>query len=159
MSTKDPVETLLEKVEKAGICMLSTEHEGRIHSRPMAIQEVDEDHCLWFITRVTTPKVEEAAGGQPVNVSVSEKGFWASITGTASVVQDVERKKEYWNKATESFFGDSSPEDSDIVLLKVDPDTGEYWDSPGTLATVAEMIRGQVTGEEARPGDNKTVQL
>lgn len=160
MSKNDPVKTLLEKLEDTGVCMLTTtEKDGRIVSRPMALQDVDEDHTLWFITRLTSPKVEEASGGQQVNVTVSEKGFWASITGTATVNRDVERKKDYWNKATEAFFGDSSPEDTDIVLLRVVPDTAEYWDSPGRVATAVEMIRAQVTGRPAHPGDNPTVQL
>src|SRR5690606_33074915 len=123
--------TLLEKVEKAGVCMLTTsEPEGRIVSRPMAIQEVDDDHSIWFLSRVTTSKVDEAIGGQPINVTVAEKGFWASISGTASIVRDAERKKRYWSKATEAFFGDAEPEDAGIVLLKISPGTAEYWDSP-----------------------------
>lgn len=31
----------------------------------------------------------------PVNVSLAEKGFWASITGIATVEADVDRKKRY----------------------------------------------------------------
>ncbi|MCY1159428.1 MAG: stress protein [Citricoccus sp.] len=159
MSTKDPVKTLLEKLADTGVCMLTTTHEGRIYSRPMALQEVDDDHSLWFLTRLTSPKIEDTTGGQAVNVTVAEKGFWASVSGTATVVRDVERQKEYWSKATESFYGDASPEDPQVVLLRVEPDTAEYWDSPGLAATAFEMVRGKVTGEPARPGDNPTVQL
>lgn len=159
MSTKDPAKTLLEKLSGTSVCMLSTIHDGRIHSRPMALQEVDGDHALWFLTRRPTPKVEDAGGGQPVNVTVAEKGFWASVSGTATVVRDPERQKEYWNQATESFYGDASPEDPEVVLLRVDPDTAEYWDSPGAVAAAIEMVRGKVTGKPARPGDNPTVEL
>ncbi|KDA06977.1 stress protein [Microbacterium sp. CH12i] len=160
MNAEDPVKTLLEKAEKAGVCMLTTAApDGRIVSRPMAIQEIEDDHSIWFITRVTTPKVEEVAEGRPVNVTVAEKGFWASITGTATVMHDVERKKRYWSKITEAFFGESQPEDSDIVLLKVDPDTGEYWDSPGLPATVVEVVKGMISDEPARPGESNTVEL
>lgn len=160
MNANDPVKTLLEKTEKAGVAMLATtDAEGRIVSRPMAIQEIEEDHTIWFITKVSTPKVGETTGNQPVNVTVAEKGFWASITGTATVEADVERKKQYWSKTTEAFFGDSKPEDPDIVLLKVDPDSGEYWDSPGLPATAVEVIKGMVSDKPAHPGDNPTVQL
>jgi general stress protein 26 len=160
MSTDDSVTTLLDKVKKAGVCMLATTGpDGHIFSRPMAIQEVGEDHAIWFITRSTTPKVDEAAGGRHVNVVLSEKGFWASIAGTATVVQDIERKKRYWSKVTEAFFGDARPEDAGIVLLKVDPDTGEYWDSPGLPATAVEIVKGMVSGKPVHPGDNATVEL
>ncbi|MFC0248640.1 pyridoxamine 5'-phosphate oxidase family protein [Citricoccus parietis] len=160
MVDHDPVKTLLEKTEKAGVAMLATtDAGGRIVSRPMAIQEIEPDHTIWFITRVSTPKIGEVSGSQPVNVTVAEKGFWASITGTATVEGDVERKKRYWSKTTEAFFGESQPEDSDIVLLKVNPDTGEYWDSPGLPATVVEVIKGMVSDEPARPGESNTVEL
>lgn len=160
MNANDPVQTLLEKTEKAGIAMLATtDAADRIVSRPMAIQEIEEDHTIWFITKVSTPKIGEVTGGQPVNVSVAEKGFWASIAGTATAVGDVERKKRYWSKTTEAFFGESKPEDPDIVLLKVEPETGEYWDSPGLPATAVEVIKGMVTDKPARPGDSNTVQL
>ncbi|WP_313816276.1 pyridoxamine 5'-phosphate oxidase family protein [Citricoccus sp.] len=160
MAEHDPVKTLLEKTEKAGVAMLATtDAGGHIVSRPMAIQEIEEDHTIWFITRITTPKVEEASADQPVNVTVAEKGFWASISGTATVVRDIERKKKYWSKTTAAFFGESQPEDSDIVLLKVDPDTGEYWDSPGLPATAVEVIKGMVSKEPAHPGENTTVNL
>ena len=160
MDASDPVKNLLEKTAKAGVAMLATaDPEGRIVSRPMAVQEIDEDHTIWFITRVSTPKIGEVSGSQPVNVTVAEKGFWASITGTATVEGDVERKKRYWSKTTEAFFGESKPEDPDIVLLKVSPDSGEYWDSPGLPATAVEVIKGMVSDKPAHPGESGTVQL
>ncbi|GAA1529732.1 general stress protein 26 [Microbacterium ginsengiterrae] len=160
MSTDDSVRTVLEKTEKAGVCMLTTAAaDGRIVSRPMAIQEIEADHSIWFMTRVSTPKVQESIGGRPVNVTVAEKGFWASIAGTATVRDDPERKKRYWSKATEAFFGDAEPEDADIVLLRVDPETAEYWDSPGLPATIVEIVKGMVTDEPAHPGESRTVEL
>ncbi|GAA1128228.1 pyridoxamine 5'-phosphate oxidase family protein [Citricoccus alkalitolerans] len=156
----DPVKTLLEKTEKAGVAMLATtDADGRIFSRPMAIQEIEEDHTIWFITRVSTPKIGEVSGSQPVNVSVAERGFWASIAGTATVEGDMERKKRYWSKVTEAFFGESKPEDPDIVLLKVTPESGEYWDSPGLPATAVEVIKGMVGDRPAHPGESNTVEL
>jgi general stress protein 26 len=160
MSTDDHVKTLLHRMEKAGVCMLTTTGaDGNLFSRPMAIQEVGEDHSVWFITRSTTPKVSEAGGGHHVNVTLAERGFWASIAGTATVVQDLERKKRYWNKVTEAFFGDARPEDGDIVLLKVEPETGEYWTSPGLPATAVAVVRGMVGKRPANPGENATVEL
>ena len=41
MTEKDQITTVLEQVDKAGIAMLvTTEDDGRIVSRPMAVQEV-----------------------------------------------------------------------------------------------------------------------
>lgn len=160
MNTSDPVKTLLKKTEDAGVCMLTTtEADGKLVSRPMAIQEIENDHTIWFMSRIDSPAVQEASGGQRVNVTVAEKGFWASIAGTATVVQDVERKKAFWSKTTEAFFGDSTPEDTDIILLRVSPETAQYWDSPGLPATALEMIKGMTTDKPARPGESHEVDL
>lgn len=161
MSSKDPVETLLQKTQDASVCMLTTtEDDGRLVSRPMSIQDIEDDHTIWFMTRVDTPAMQEATGGQQVNVSVAEKGFWASISGTAMAVQDIERKKQYWSKTTEAFFGDAKPEDPEVVLLKITPQSGQYWDSPGLPAMAVEMLKG-LKGDDkaARPGQSREVDL
>ncbi len=160
MNTNDPVKTLLEKTQDAGVCMLTTtEADGKLVSRPMAIQEIEDDHTIWFLTRIDNPAVQETTGGQQVNVTVAQKGFWASIAGTANIVQDAERKREFWSKMTEAFFGDSKPEDLDIILLRVTPETAQYWDSPGMPATAIEMIKGLAGKKAAHPGETHEVDL
>ncbi|OAV62925.1 pyridoxamine 5'-phosphate oxidase family protein [Enteractinococcus helveticum] len=160
MNTDDPVKTLLKKTQDAGVCMLTTmEADGKLVSRPMAIQEIEENHTIWFMTRIDKPAVRETSGGQQVNVTVAEKGFWASIAGAATIVQDVERKKAFWSKATEAFFGDSTPEDPDVVLLRVTPDTAQYWDSPGLPATAIEILKGLASDKPAHPGETHEVDL
>ena len=162
MSSNDPLETLLKKTQDADVCMFTTtDDDGRLVSRPKAIQDIEDDRTIWFLTRVDAPAMREATGGQQVNVTVAEKGFWASISGTATAIQDVERKKEFWSKATEAFFGsDTKPEDPEVILLKVTPKTAQYWDSPGLPAMAVEMLKG-LTGNDkgARPGESREVEL
>lgn len=161
MNANDPAKTLLEKTEKSGVCMLTTtDPDGRLVSRPMAIQEIDDDHSIWFIARLNTPKVDDSMGDQQVNVTVADKGFWASIAGSATMVQDPERKKRYWSNTAAAFFKESQPEDPDIVLLRVDPETGEFWDSPGLPSTAVEVVKGMFSDDKAaRPGTSKSVDL
>ena len=161
MTENDQITTVLEQVDKAGIAMLvTTEDDGRIVSRPMAVQEVAADHSIWFITRSTGDASQDSKGGQQVNITLANKGFWASVSGTADVVRDDQRKREFWNAGTEAFFGeDASPEDPEIVLIRVQPQSAEYWDSPGAVATVVEMVKGKITGKPANPGENETVQF
>ena len=160
MNTNDPVKTLLTKVQDANVCMLTTtEADGKLVSRPMAIQQIEDDHTIWFMTRIDNPAVQETAGGQQVNVTIAEKGFWASIAGSATIVQDVERKKAFWSKATEAFFGDAKPEDPEVALLRVTPETAQYWDSPGLPATALQMIKGLTSDKPAHPGETHEVDL
>lgn len=160
MSSNDPVETLLKKTKDADVCMLTTtEDDGRLVSRPMSIQDIEDDHTIWFMMRVDTPAMREVTGGQQVNVTVAEKGFWASISGTATAILDDERKQKYWSKITEAFFGDAKPEDPAIVLLKVTPETAQYWDSPGFPAVAVEVLKGLAGDKKAHPGETHEVDL
>ena len=94
-----------------------------------------------------------------MNVAVQDDGFWASVAGHGAIVRDDERKREYWNSATEAFFGEGAqPEDPEIVLVRVQAESAEYWDS-GAASTVVELVKAKVTGGEARPGDHDTVEF
>src|SRR3712207_7461779 len=42
------------------------------------------------------------------------------------------------------------PSDSSVVLIKVDPHTAEYWDSPGgAVASLLSFVKAKVTGERS----------
>lgn len=160
MGQKDPRTQLLERLEKSNICMLTTsEADGTLATRPMGLQKAEEGGTLWFMTRTTSDVASDAAQ-RPVNVSVQDKDFWASVAGHGQVVRDDARKKEFWNPATEAFFGEGSePEDPQIVLVRVDVESAQYWESPGAVGTAVEMIKAKVTGGEAHPGESKTVEF
>lgn len=162
MAEKDPRALVLEKVEKAGVAMLTTlEGDGTIVSRPMGVQDVEDDGTIWFITRASSDVAQDGTAGRRVNVTVQEKGFWASIAGTGTLVRDDARKREFWNPATEAFFGEGTdPEDPQIVLVRVQAESAEYWNSAaGGVSALVEIVKAKATGGEARPGDHDTVEF
>lgn len=108
MGHKDPRTHLLEKLEKSNVCMLTTsEADGTLTTRPMGLQKAEETGTLWFMTRAASDVASDASQ-RPVNVSVQDKDFWASVAGHGQVVRDDARKKEFWNPATEAFFGEGA---------------------------------------------------
>ncbi|MPZ04270.1 stress protein, partial [Micrococcus luteus] len=119
----------------------------------------EDGGTLWFLTRATSDVAADAPQ-RPVNVAVQDKDFWASLAGHGQLVRDDARKKEFWNPATEAFFGEgSSPEDPQIVLVRVDVQTAQFWESPGAVATAVELVKAKVTGGTAEPGDSETVRF
>ena len=65
---------------------------------------------------------------------------------------------ELWNPAVEAWFPDG-PDDPNVVLLKVDALSGEYWDSPGgKVATLVSLVKSKITGE-AFEADNEKFDL
>ena len=86
------------------------------------------------------------------------KDGYVSLTGTAAVVDDPARLKELWGFFTDSFM-EGGPEDPNSVLLEVTADTAQWWDTPGAVVTVVELVRAKVTGDETDLGDSGITNL
>jgi general stress protein 26 len=133
--------------------------DGRLTSRPMTLQEVEFDGALWFLAERDSNPVEHITASPQVNVGVGSGGTWVSLTGDAVVVEDVAKKRELWNSAVEAWFP-QGPDDDSVVLLKVEADSAEYWDSAGgRLATAFSFVKAKVTGQRIEGGENEKVDL
>ncbi|WP_041776861.1 pyridoxamine 5'-phosphate oxidase family protein [Blastococcus saxobsidens] len=132
---------------------------GNLTSRPMTLQEVEFDGDLWFFAERGSHPVTHVTATPQVNVGIGSGGTWVSLTGSARVVDDLAKKKELWNSGVEAWFP-NGPEDPDVVLIKVEGDSAEYWDSPGgRLATAFSFVKARATGERIDAGDNAKVDL
>lgn len=133
--------------------------EGRLVSRPMAVQQVEDDDTLWFFTSETADKAKQLEVDPTVNVAFSSRSSWVSIAGRADIVDDRAKIHELWDKSVEAWFPDG-PDSPDVGLLRVTPDSAEYWDSPGgRIATAIAYAKAKVTGERPDTGENEVVEL
>ena len=54
---------------------------------------------------------------------------------------------------------EGGPENPDNILIHVEADSAEYWDTPGSKVTqVVNLVKAKVTGERFE-GDNEQVDL
>lgn len=152
---------LKDILEDTDVVMLTTiSEDGNIVSRPMQTQEVEFDEDLWFVTRKDTTKYKEISANPNVNVTVVGDSY-ASISGKAVFVDDIERKKEFWNKIYEKMF-DVSYDDPMLILIKVEADKAEYWETGNTTKSVANFFKKAVGNKDSvKPGENsnETVDL
>jgi general stress protein 26 len=133
--------------------------DGTLTSRPMTLQEVEFDGDLWFFAERGSNPVEHVAASPQVNVGAGSGGSWVSLTGHAVVVHDVAKKRELWNGGVEAWFP-QGPDDDSVVLIKVQADSAEYWDTPGgRLATAFSFVKAKVTGQRIEAGENEKVDL
>ncbi len=139
--------------------LTTTMPDGRLTSRPLALQEVEFAGDLWFFAEADAPWLAHIAASPQVNVGLGSGGTWVSLTGTARVVDDVAKKKELWNSGVEAWLP-QGPEDPSVVLVKVDGDTAEYWDSPGNrLATALSFVKAKTIGGKPDTGEKDVVDL
>lgn len=138
---EETLKQIKELIKDEKVAMLTTvSPEGRLSSRPMHTQEVllDEEE-FWFITEKDTDKYRDIGNNPSVNLAYAGSSY-VSISGTAEFVQDVEKKKEYWNKIVEKVLN-ASAEDPNVVLVKVTPDVAEYWEAGVNVKTVKEFVK------------------
>ena len=140
------------------IAMLTTQDGERLVSRPMATQDVSFDGDVWFVTERSAPWVGQLEAHPEVNVAYAGSSAWVSLSGTARVVEDPERLREYWSMFTDAWL-EGGPDNPDNVLVHVIAHSAEYWDSPGTKVTqLVNLVKAKVTGERFE-GDNQVVDL
>ena len=158
--TDDQTRKVTELLKGERFAFLTTRTpDGTLTSRPMTLQEVEFDGDLWFFAERDSNPIKHITLSPQVNVGVGSGGSWVSLAGRATVVDDLAKKRELWNSAVEAWFPDG-PDDYSIVLLKVEGDSAEYWDSPGgRLATVLSFAKAKLTGERIEGGANEKVEL
>ena len=158
--TPDGTRKVAELLKDERIGMLTTTSpEGTLTSRPMSLQHVEFDGDLWFFASRSSRKVAHLTADPQVNVATVGSSSWVSLTGHALVVDDLATKKELWNTVVEAWFP-NGPEDPDVVLLRVDAASAEYWDSPGgRVASLISFAKAKATGRPYDGGENETVRL
>jgi general stress protein 26 len=133
--------------------------DGTLTSRPMALQETEFDGDLWFFALRGTHPVTHVEANPKVNVTAGSRSSWVSLAGTATVVSDDARKKDLWNSGVEAWFP-QGPEADDVVLLRVEGDSAEYWDTPGgAVASILSFAKAKTTGKPYSGGENEKVEL
>jgi general stress protein 26 len=156
------VHVLAEKIKDIRFAMMTTaEPDGSLHSRPMATLDMEFNGDLWFFTQASTPKVQDVQRDEQVNLSYTkpEDNLFISISGTAQLVHDEKKMKDYWKPYLKAWFP-KGLEDPDLALLRVSVDSAEFWESPaGTIGRIYSAVKGLATGGKDMGGENEKLDI
>jgi general stress protein 26 len=125
---------------------------GTMHARPMAVAEIDPDGCVWFATMDSSEKTDEVEVDARALVTGQSKGAYVSVSGHVDVVHDRARIEALWKESWKAWFPEGK-DDPDLVLLRFQPEIGEYWDQRGAKGVrfLFEAARAIVQGDRAKP--------
>lgn len=144
---QEAIEKVKELIKGVDVAMFTTVAEdGKVVSRPLQTQEKEFDGDLWFLTMKDTAKFHEILTHPDVNVAYVGKSDYVSISGKAEFSEDLEKKKEYWNPILEKML-ETSYDDPNVVLIKVTPETAEYWESGIKFKTVKKFAKKLTSNE------------
>jgi general stress protein 26 len=151
--SQEGVERLRALLGSRPVVMLTTmEPGGSLRSRPMAIQEINDQGEAFLITQRSSSKVEEVAREHHVNLAFfrTVRGRYVSVSGRATVVRDDTKLRQLWHPTLQAWFPDGL-DDPDLCLLRVRIDKAETWNAPvGNLIQVARLA-GSILGRSPRP--------
>lgn len=129
--TMSAIDRLTEVIRNVDVAMLTTvDRTGHLHSRPMMTLQKTIDNALWFFTEASSCMVDDVNGHHPVNVSYVDAkcGCYISVSGRARVVNERTKKAELWERRLAEWLPNGF-EDKSVVLLRVEVQQAEFWDS------------------------------
>jgi general stress protein 26 len=156
------IEKLKDVIDGMDTAMLTTvTAQGKLVSRPLRMQEIDEEGAMWFVTDRDSHKTEEIQANPQVNLSFAapRDNTYVSVSGKATVLFDKARLNALWSPAMMVFYPDGL-DDPSLCLLRVDLESAEYWDSPGGLVGNAlYLAMAAVTGDAGALSENRSMDL
>ena len=166
-STTKKLDELYALIEGIEIAMFTTRRaDGHLVSRPMATQERVTGIDLWFVTDISSHKLDELLDDPHVNLAYynNKSREWVSVAGIATITQDRNLIKELYKPDWKAWFGDEGgdrnggPGDPRLALILVESHSVEYLVTTKPRPVVLfEVAKGIITGSTPDVGEQRTL--
>jgi general stress protein 26 len=151
----EAIQKIQALVSAQGICHFVSNLSGRpLSTRPMSVQQVDDQGILWFFSPKSSEKNHDVAQDPNVQLLFSNHSSseYLSIYGKAWIVSDKEKAKQIWSPVAKAWFKDGV-DDPELTLIKVVPDEAYYWDTKNNkVISMLKILASVVTGSTSDDG-------
>jgi general stress protein 26 len=110
--------------------LVTRSQDDELWARPMSIASIEPDDELWFVTGIGSQKAGDVIRDKRVVVVLQSPSKFASVSGEAEVIVNVERARRLWSESQRPWFPDG-PSDPQLALVRVRPHFVEFWDLSG----------------------------
>lgn len=152
----EAIKKIKELSESAKVCMFCTELETLpINSRPMSLQETDEEGNLWFISSDDSNKNFEIKDDRRVQLFFMNNSDYQylSIFGEATIYKDKTTIEDKWSPMAKAWF-EEGKDDPKVSIIRVEPKDTYYWDTRvGKLVSLFNFVSAAVTGNTTDNSD------
>jgi general stress protein 26 len=140
-----------ELTDKASTCFFCTNIQtGRpFATRPMSLQQLDEEGNLWFLSANDSYKNQEITADPYVQLLFqgSDYSDFLQLYGKATISEDKKKIKELWKPILKTWFTEGV-DDPRISVIKIEPESGYYWDTKHNQAIAfAKRLVGAALGK------------
>jgi general stress protein 26 len=152
------IDRVWDIIENVGVCMLTTRFSGGLRSRPLEARPDREESVIRFVIDVRGGKDDEVEASPEVGLTFidNKEKAYLSITGRAAVMDDHAKAGEIWKKTDDAWW--DGPDDRNVRVLCVEPQTAELWDGPASARVARyEFAKAFATGEKPNLGEKRKV--
>jgi general stress protein 26 len=144
-------------IDDIPVAMVVTQEGRHMRARPMAMRPARAEGVIYFLTDVDAPKAEEIRRNESICLALADNRSqkYVSITGHAEIIDDRSRIKEVWSIYDKAFWPDK--DDPRIRVLRVTPESAEFWEGAGTVVTAVKLVAAMASGERMNVGANEKV--
>lgn len=117
--------------------------------RPMAVQKVDEQGNLWFLSANDSHKNRDISHDSQVQLLFQGSSYsdFLSVYGKATISTDKSLIKELWTPIAKTWFTEGV-DDPRITVIKVSAEAGYYWDNKhGNAIALLKIAAGAIVGK------------
>ncbi|WP_326983532.1 pyridoxamine 5'-phosphate oxidase family protein [Chryseobacterium sp. MYb264] len=151
----EAIQKIKELSEKAKICMFCTELDTiPVNSRPMGLQETDDEGNLWFISSEASNKNFEIKEDKRVQLFFmnNSDSQYLSVYGDASIYKDKSTIEDKWSPMANAWF--DGKDDPNVSIIRVEPKETYYWDTKaGKLVSLFSFVAAAITGKKTDNSD------
>jgi general stress protein 26 len=153
------VDRAWELAKSIRTALLVTWDGSRQRLRPMSGSVIREEHAIYFLTDVDSPKINQIADFPSVSLAFMDEGAnkYVTFVGRAAVSNDRAKIRELFTPFAKAWW--ESADDPAIRLITVSPDEAELWDGPNKLVAAAIMLSAAVTGSKPSVGEHAKVDV
>jgi general stress protein 26 len=157
--TAADIDRLWALIEDIPVAMVVTRQAGHMRARPMAMRPAREEDAIYFLTDADAPKADEIRHDETICLALADNRNqkYASIAGRAEIIDDRERVKEIWSIYDKVFWPDK--DDPRIRILRVTPESAEFWQGAGAIVTAVKLVAAIASGERMNVGQNEKVEF
>jgi len=162
LSHREAVQKIQLLVKHNKICMFTTHlTDVPLQTRPMTVQDVDDDGNVWFISRSDSNKnweIGEDPRVQLLFVNNSSYEF-LSIYGYAIIFKDRDKIDALWNPIAKAWLKEGK-DDPNATVIKVTPEDAYYWDTKSNKAvSLLKLVTSVFSGKTIDNSEEGTLKV
>ena len=145
------VNKIKQLAEKSNTCFFCTSigKDGPFQTRPMSVQKIDDEGCIWFLSASDSELNAQLEADQHAQLLFqgSPHSDFLNLHGVAGISRDKAMIHALWEPLVKTWFTEGK-DDPRITVIMFAPKEGYYWDTKhGNAVAFVKMALGAVIGK------------